>query len=199
MLIPLGFFGAGDKPGAMELIATQTVGVTGSVTFSSIPQDFKHIKLVWNANEYNDTTNWRNLVVNLNGDYGQQYFNNSIVSSFSSTPSAQNGTYSSSGNYAYFKQVIRSNNTNVTGPQWTYGEMWMPNYSATSLGKRTIAVRGGLAARNSAFLNYVASASYQGTSPINAITLRIRWDETSYNTFLNFMSGSSFSLYGYRG
>jgi hypothetical protein len=200
MLIPIGFFGGGSLPGAMELISTQTVGATGSVTFSGIPQDFKHIKLVWNGNESTSTNNWAFLVVNLNGNFGQSYNGNSTVwAQGGSGVQAEDSTYSSNINYAIFKNAIRAANSNVTGPQWTYGELWMPNYSSSAFDRRTIAVRGGIGARNSAFMNYRGGASYTSGAAVSSITLRLRTDEFAYNNFGTWQSGSSFTLFGYRG
>ena len=191
--------GGAALPGAMELISTQTVGTVGTVTFSSIPQDFKHIKLVFNANE-NATTDvyWTFLVVNLNGDYAQNYPQNSAISAYSGSVSAITGSYSSNNNYAIYKNVLKAANPNVTGPAWTYNELWLPNYTSTST-LRTIALRGGLAARNVALGVWHASGAYTQTAAVNSISLRIRTSEASYNNFGNFQSGSSFSLYGYRG
>lgn len=187
----------GAAAGAMELIATQTVGVTGSVTFSSIPQDFKHIRLIWNANE-NATTDAYDvsMAVNLNGDYGQAYFTNSQAFGQGSLQ-AITGTYNSNGNYAYLERVLRAANVNVLGPTWSYGEIWIPNYASTAFSRRTIAARGGQRARSSQRA-WVASLGYNNGAAVNSITLRPRHPD-SYNSWLNFQSGSSFTLYGYRG
>jgi len=44
MLIPLGFLGGGSLAG-FELISTQVLVATQNVTFSSIPQGYKHLQL----------------------------------------------------------------------------------------------------------------------------------------------------------
>lgn len=199
MLIPLGFFGGGSLPGAMELITTQTVGATGTVTISGIPQDFKHIKLVFNGNDTVSTSNQSFLVVNLNDDYSQKYTRNSQVIASGGGLSAVTGTYSSNVNYAIFRDVIRAANINVTGPQWSYGELFFANYASTNFAQRTIAIRGGWGVRNSGFINHWGSAQYNSGAAISSITLRIRTDAAAYNNFGTWQSGSSFSLYGYRG
>lgn len=46
MLIPLGFLGAGGATSSFELISTVLVGsTTASVTFSDIPQTYKHLQI----------------------------------------------------------------------------------------------------------------------------------------------------------
>ena len=79
MLIPIGFFGAGAAAGAYELIETQVLGSdVYSITFSSVPQTYKHlqIRLTARCTASGSTGDW--LSIRFNGDssgnYGGSYY-----------------------------------------------------------------------------------------------------------------------------
>jgi hypothetical protein len=92
--IPLGILAAaGGAPAeAYELISTQVLSsTTSSVTFSSIPQDFKHLQIRFTA--LASTSNGtRSLRIRYNNDSGANYNSHYIFNS----GSLVNSSYSSS-------------------------------------------------------------------------------------------------------
>lgn len=199
MLIPIGFFGAGGVSGSYELISTQTFGGDGgSVTFSSIPQTYKHLKVIWNVRALTGGQgSTANVTVRMN---------NASSNSYSGYPVADyngnvNNTYQAGANpsgNSFSSAIVSSPTDNINtqdGFNQGYGELWIPNYTGTAYTKRTISMHGAIAPRSPQ--SYIVSDRFASGAAISTLTF-LMWN-TNVNNFVNFQSGSTFSLYGYLG
>lgn len=150
------------------LISQQTLGsAAASVTFSSIPQGFTHLKLFVNSAVVTPGL----LQANFNGDVtAADYFVNYQTMSFSSTITG-NGGFTSAG------AIVGSLNTNAG-----HAEITILAYSSTTL------VKGFLGnSLGSLWLN--GGGVWNNISPVTSIVL-------TNTAGGNFNAGSVFSLYG---
>ena len=163
------------------LISSQVLGSSAaSVTFSSIPQTYKDLKLVWSART--DRASFP--------DYIYFRFNGSSSAVYSATSVSGNGSgaYSSYlANQNIGGNVTPVNTANTTTNTFGCAEMYLPNY-ATNAAKQTFF--SGVAENNSANAAIAAEAElFNSASAITSITL------SSYSSS-NIVANSSFYLYG---
>lgn len=188
-MIPLGILAAQAPPapaGAYELISTTILASSASsVTFSSIPQDFKHLQI--RAVTKSNSSDLARIYGQLNGVTSGVYTahnlrgNGSTVTSNSTTTSAT--------------QMIDVGG--FTAQTFFEGEnefgalvMDILDYSNTSK-NTTLRCLSGF--RTSSFTPYIflSSGLYMQTTAVSSV-----------NLFLNansFVAGSRFSIYGLRG
>lgn len=187
-MIPLGILATtagGAAAGAYELISTAYgTGSSGTITFSSIPQDFKHlqIRMTTRSSRVDTSTAYR---IRLNSDIGSNYAdhylrgNGSSVSSGSST--------SATSIFAAF--TAASNSTaNAFGSQ----VIDILDYASASKNKTIRGLYGITEAAAPITTISLISGLWMSTSAVSSITI--------YEAFsANWTTSSRFSLYGIRG
>ena len=167
----------------MTLISSQTLGgTTASVTFSSIPQTYTDLVLRFSA-RCDEASISTSLLIEFNGDYlspttySDTYLYNSggtAASGKTSNNTAMSARYSINGNSA-------------TANTFGNGETYISNYTNTS--NKTIS-NFGVGENNATTAGLSAgSGLYRTSSAITQIALYP-------NNLGNFISGSSFYLYG---
>jgi hypothetical protein len=181
MLIPIGFFGAGGASPAYELI--ETVLATGSqtsITFSSIPQTYKHLQL-------------RIVAKNNNGSnsQGQVRYNNDSSFIYTSHQMVQisGGVQSQMiGQNSFYGQVgVYSNNSDSTN--FAPSIMDILDYRNTGKNRTAKILNGLVGSLNRVFMT---SHLYRSTSAVTSITFLMDNGAT-------LSTDSRFSLYGIKG
>jgi hypothetical protein len=179
ILSAAGAGGAGPSGGAAyELIESSILlSNTATVTFSSIPQDFKHLEIRAISSNASGSGS---VSLRLNGDTGSNYAqhslegNGSLVASSANTSTAQivvypHGVNSASGNGAAIISIL--------------------DYANTAKNKTIRSLNGVVTTFNQVGLN---SGFRNNTEAITSIAL-------FHQAGTNFRSGSRFSLYGIKG
>jgi hypothetical protein len=157
-----------------EAIATQTLGsAAASVTFSSIPGTYTDLVLVISAR--------------MSGGGGassiQAQFNSDTGSNYSFTLITGDGTSATSSRASSQTQAAVGLATDTAG-EWSSNIVQVMNYSNTTTNK-TVLARAGIAGdRTRAIVNL-----WRSTSAITSILI-------INNGSVNFVSGSTFTLYG---
>jgi hypothetical protein len=174
----LGIWASQNYPrvtNSYESIATVNVGAggTGSITFSSIPNTYKHLQI----RAYSPSGGYLDL--RLNGDSTTSNYRGHALFGQGSTVSSI-----TAANAAYFPW---SGGWSTSGP-WV-GVMDILDYSDTNKNK-TLRVLEGLDANGSGEL-YLNSILWMSTSAISSITLS--------RSGVTIGQYSSFALYGIRG
>lgn len=154
-----------------------------SVTFSNIPQDFRHLMIAASCRV--DTAAERdNIAVRFNGDSGANYDTQSIFgTSATPTASATRGAASLPVGSA----EAANSRGNAFGPNW----IWIFQYSAAGIEKQTISffsTFGNLSTDADLFAIFRAG-NWRNLNVITSITILP-------STGPNFVSGSRFQLYG---
>lgn len=182
--IPLGILAAsGGAAGAMELIATQVLSSAAStVTFSSIPQGFKHlqIRIVARTNTTGFTAT--DVFMEFNSSTSGYYKRHSLLGAGTSVSS--NGDSTTTHAHAGF---ITTN----FQPTSIFGNSIIEVLDYSSSSKNTT-IRGlnGYAQAGNNFLQFFSSL-WANTAAVNSIKLdAVQGD---------FITGSRFSLYGFKG
>jgi hypothetical protein len=151
-------------------ISTQTLGsATASVTFSSIPQGYTDLVLVDNAKSASGAGD-SELDVRFNGDSGSNYSTTFLYGNGSSALSGR----TSNESYIYISRA---------GETAGLGISHFQNYSNSTTYK-TVLSRG-----NSTNYVFAWVGLWRNTNAITSMTL-------TRNGGLNFVTGSTFTLYG---
>jgi hypothetical protein len=155
-----------------EAIATQTLGsAAASVTFSSIPGTYTDLVIVVNCG--NSIGNGYFLSLQFNSDTGSNY---------SSTWLYADGSSASSVRESSTNRIFCGWSTNaVSGTSFIIN---IQNYSNTTTNKTTINRFGAAAYRLGAIVGL-----YRSTSAITSVVI-------NSESASNFLTGSTFSLYG---
>ena len=171
-------------------IATQTVvgSSTSSITFSSIPNSYKHLQIRvlarGNLSNYYDAVSFR-----YNGDNGANYFRHTILADGVNVP--QSYGYANETK-AFMGYIPGANaNGNLYGP----ATIDILDYTNTSKYKTAFAKYGANnnTAGSAGYLyTGITSCAWANTSAINSINMFI-----DAGTF--FAAGSTFALYGIQG
>lgn len=180
MLIPLGFLGTGAKYD-FELISTQVLSSTQNVTFSSIPQGYKHLQLRVVARDATNAAGNTSGFMRFNGVTTSSYTQHGLNSG-GSTPSSFG---SSSAQTAMYAGLIPSNSGGTS--QFAGLIIDILDYTSTSKNK-TMRSFSGISGASTDVGLY--SGAYLSTSALSQI---------DFYTTNGFVSGSRFSLYGVRG
>ncbi len=171
-------------PSGFESIATVEVGSGGasSITFSSIPADYKHLQIRAVAQDNGAGTDARALVLRFNSDTDSNYAMHQFYNI--------TGYTETSANYLYLTQITESGRTGVFAPVL----IDIFNYANTSNFK-TLRAIGGYFINTSGVADEFdfGSGLWRSTSAITSITFDVR---TSFAG--NFSQYSHFSLYGIR-
>lgn len=181
MLIPLGFLGTGAKYD-FELISTQVLSSTGNVTFSSIPQGYKHLQLRVVARDATASSGNTSLFMRFNGATGSSYTQHSVYGA-GSTPSSSG---SSSAQTALYVGPVPTN----TGNAGQFIALVADILDYTNTNKNAVlrvfsGTTGGASTQVGLY-----SGAYLSASAVSQIDIY---------TSSGLVSGSRFSLYGVRG
>jgi len=186
VLAAAGVTGGGSTGNALELISTQILGTAAaSVTFSSIPQTYKHLQVrVVGRFSYNDNSLF-NLSMQVNGDtVNGHYAWHQLIGNGSSA------TFNSGTSTSYMAASVIPNNATTTNT-FSGTVIDVLDYSSASKNK-TIRALGGVAPAS--FLQVqLASGLWISTAAVTSLSF---FDGQSLT---NFMAGTRFSLYGVKG
>jgi len=166
-------------PGAYELISTQVLSSTvSSVTFSSIPQTYKHLQIraVAKTNQANDG----NVGMTLNGVSSASYFRHTLGGNGS-------GAFSQAATSANFIFLPLASGTNVAN-MFGVSVIDILDYVSTSKNKTVRALSGRSGDANQIQLT---SGSIASTSALTSLGFA--------PTSGSFVANSRFSLYGIKG
>lgn len=173
----LGAAGAGSG-GAFELIETARITSSGNVSFTNIPDTYKHLTISFSASL---TVADARMLLRFNNDGGNNYQETRMLGNTTSISGTTNSTIS----YALFGY---GSGTNGLSNSFAAGEILIPNYSGSQ--KKTFKTDFGLADNNSWFTG-IAGGWWDSTAAINSIQL--------FTAFGNFNTNTRFSLYGWNG
>lgn len=153
---------------AYEVISTQTLGsAVATVTFSSIPQTYTDLVLVFNGTDSSGTNAFR---VQLNGDTATNY---------SGTDLDGDGTSATSSRFTSI-DYIRGGGISTTNGT---AILQFQNYSNTTTYKTVLGRYGTPASSSDTWVNL-----WRSTSAISSILILIN--------AVNYAAGSTFTLYG---
>lgn len=170
-------------PSSRILIASNTLGsATATITFSNIPTIYENLHVLWSARSAQANATTR-INIKLNGTGGTSY---------SFTRMQATGTTASSSAVSNFDkwwgEYVSAND--ATSNTFGSGELYLPKYQSTERKPASFFS----AAENATTVNgdwYVSVLAAQAN-----ITSAITSIEFTLNTSDNFMTGSSFWLYG---
>jgi len=186
MLIPIGFLGAGGAAGSYELISSTILGSnTDNITFSSIPQTYKHLQIRATPRLATSAgTGAFSLDIRLNGNTSSVYSYHDLTGNASSVVSGG----ASSQNQIRFEASIPANSqsTGIFGA----AIIDILDYASTSKYKT---LRGLTGYAGSSARVGIKSGSYQATTAVTSIVL------FDYDYGGGYLTGSRFSLYGIKG
>jgi len=170
-------------PATYTLIkATTLTGAQANVTFSSIPSTYTDLVVRWSARSAQANATTR-ININLNGVSGTSY----SFSRFHATATNVGGGNVTSFDKWWGEYVSANNSTSNT---FGSGELYLPNYLST---QDKIASFFSVA-ENATTAN--ADSFVSALSSLATITSAITQIAFTLNTGDNFMTGSSFYLYG---
>jgi len=186
-LIPFGFWaasGAGGGGAAYDLLETTTLGSSASsVTFSGLGSysDYAHLQIRWLVRSSKSSTGDA-MVLNINGDTGNNYRAHMLRGSGSTVTSAA------------FLDQNRIEVCNIIGDtgatgNFNAGVMDLLDFASTSKNKTFRQLSGQTT--NSQNIEF-RSGLWQSTSAITSLVF-------DQETGPNFVTGSRFSLYGIKG
>lgn len=162
------------------LISSQTLGsAAASVTFSSIPATYTDLVLRYASRSDTSTTS-----LNIT-------FNSDTATNYSSTYVYGDGTNAVSGrdtSVANINEAVKSNATASTANTFTNDEIYIPSYTVAQ--NKPLSSSAAMEI-NSASNTYVGTGAHlwRNTAAISSIQLALAGGA-------NFVSGSSFYLYG---
>jgi hypothetical protein len=183
MLIPFGILSAaaaGEFTSDYELIATAFgTGSSGVITFSSIPQEYKHLQIRYTGK---NTSTGSNLQLRFNGITSGVYMRHTLLGDGSSVSSSAGATSADS--------IVLGNATTeiTTANVFAGGVIDILDYTSTTKNKTIRALYGFYDATRRI---HFGSGLYAQTTAVSSLTI-------STLTF-NLTSSSRFSLYGIRG
>jgi hypothetical protein len=181
MSFGLGFWAAAGGPGQFdyEQIATTLVSsTTGSVTFSSIPQNYKHLQLRWAGR---DASTSGDGYIRFNSDGGNNYSAHRIIA-------GTGGVSSSAVVPASVVYVASMANTNDATSAFSAGVTDFLDYSITTKNK-TVRALTGVQSSN----KFIAlwSGAWYNTTAISSMEF--------FSGGTGWIAGTRISLYGIRG
>lgn len=167
---------------AEQLINKQILGSpAASVTFSNIPQNFSHLKLVSTARSAASAAA-NELYARFNGDSSSNYSLQNMYAANASTVGVNGGI----STYCILSSIIGATGTaNYPGMDTTF----IHNYRDTTFFKGSVSLGGFVSDTTSNLSNLFRINTWRSTSAITSIVLT-----TSSGS--NFVTGSSFYLYG---
>ena len=184
-LLPLGLLsqggGGGSGSPAFELIESQVLASTAtSVTFSSIPQTYKHLQVRFTS-RFTDAYTGSNFSFRVNGDTGANYASHRIVNQ-SASIFADNLSATSTPYLGFMP------GGNATANTFNGGIIDLLDYTSTV---KTKTFRAFIGSQSFDRMS-IGSGLWNSTSAVTSLTLR----EPSG---LTLAIGCRFSLYGIKG
>jgi hypothetical protein len=181
---PLGILSAAGAgvgvAGDYELIATAFgTGSSGVISFSSIPQEYKHLQLRYTAKNSSTATQ---MNITLNGITSGVYIRHSLFGNGSTVASNASSTSQTA------IQLVESMANSTTANAVNAGVIDLLDYSSASKNTTLRALYGMADNLNRV---YLSSGLYNQTTAVSSLTLT-----ASAN---NFAALSRFSLYGIKG
>ena len=166
---------------AFESIETISAsGLTGSITFSSIPQTYKHLQIrSLSAGDLNT-----NVRMRFNGDSGSNYSYHGL----------QSGTgYGSQvyTNYGINQSSIMLFDQQLGGADYFNATICDINDYSSTVKNKSTATQSGVAPNSSNFFLYFESGLWRSNAAITSINI--------FPTSQSFRDGSTFALYGIKG
>jgi hypothetical protein len=188
-MIPLGILATtagGAAAGSYELISsTILTSTTDNITFSSIPQTYKHLQIRATPRKATSAgTGAFSLDIRLNGNTGSVYSYHDMTGNATSVVSNGFGTQ----NQIRFDASIPSNSQSAGIFGATIIDIL--DYASTSKYKT---LRGLAGYAGSSYRIGLKSGLYQATTAVSSIVL------FDYDYATGFLAGSRFSLYGILG
>jgi hypothetical protein len=185
-LFPLGLLsqgGGGGAAGAFELIETiNGTGSSSSITFSSIPSTYKHLRVRFAA--VMTSANQNTLRMRFNGDTGSNYSYHGMIGYSSSPYAAPTGTSTAFMNISPGYVGLQN---------YPYvGIIDVLNYIDTNTYKTAKTLSGTMMLNNNSYELQLMSGNWRSTSAVTSLTLL-----DSGGT--NFSTATRFSLYGIKG
>jgi len=167
----------------MEPIATVTgTGSSGIITFSSIPQGYKHLQIRGILRNTSSNTGDDSVLLTVNSDTGANYATHRLTG---------NGSAAGAQSYTSGTAIVPYFNANGNSGANIFGAyIWdFLDYANTSKNK-TVRLLGGVDFNGSGTVGLISGAWFN-TAAINSLTF------TSGSA--NFSTNSRFSLYGIKG
>jgi hypothetical protein len=171
-------------PANFELISTQILAsATATVTFSSIPQTYKHLQLRFTARDSSAFAG-SSIYMNLNGDVGSNYSDHLLGGNGSSATSGSDvsSTYMRLG-------AVTANSS--TASAFGAGITDILDYTSTTKNKTIRTLIGAVVSTNN--FVYLSSGAWLSTAAVTSLSI------TDVPSGVSFMAGSRFSLYGVLG
>lgn len=189
--IPIGIFAsslAAAPAGAYELIETKLITTnTASVTFSSIPQTYKHLQFITNARANTENPSDYHFI-RFNGDSTINYAYHTTVGDGNSVSSNSNIAANSIGQSMTDIRIPGSGNPVGIFGSWVFDIL---DYSNSSKNQVIRGVGGYMG--SSVGKVGIMSGLRTNLSAISSVTFYIGSGSSQY------ISGSRFSLYGIKG
>lgn len=182
-LSPLGIFSAAGSslPPAFELIATGFgTGSNSAITFSSIPQTYKHLQIRYTGKHASST---RNLELRMNNVSGNFYFRKSMLGNGTAISSTNSGT-AATGSILLTDGLMSSSPSGAAA----VGIIDIFDYQDTSKNTTIRANYGQVDTTNNVCRVNLTSGFWNNTAAATAISLQVPAGQ--------FESNTRFSLYG---
>ena len=166
-----------------ESIATVTgTGSSGVITFSSIPSDYTHLQLRWNARDVLTIATPINFALKVNGDAGTNYAHHEIIGNGSAASAVANIGY----NNGFFRQSAVAGTT--TANMMGVGIADFIDYASTTKYKTIRAFTGY--STNATITDNIELQSNLWTSTAAITSFSLTSNGTAFST------SSTFALYG---
>ena len=161
-----------------QFISSSTVGSGGStsVVFSSIPQIYTDLKVVWSAQNNRADGNFGYLMVAFNSSSSSF----SLKTMYSTGSSGSQGSSTETSNYASFALGTQWQGANTFGS----GQMYIPNYSSGAY--KSFYVDEVNEKDTSEVVNNFFAGLWSNTNPITSITFTTTGNATKFNQYSNF-------------
>lgn len=119
----------------MQLIASTTLGSnTASITFSSIPNTYRHLYIVGSVRSESTSENYGQAKIELNGVTSNDYTKNTLIRYSKNNAGTETGAGFLTGSWYDFYNVawdgLSSQNWNSN--IFAYFDLWIMNYTSTN-------------------------------------------------------------------
>jgi len=175
-----------DPAGTFLIQRVAGTGSAGTITFSSIPQNYKHLQIRCISRNSATGTGSGDVLLRLNSDTGSNYAYHHLRG---------NGSVAGAGGSATQTSIRFDNfstNNGETANIMTAAIIDIHDYASTTKNKTVRAFQGNDNNGNSTAIIRLNSGLWMSTSAINTITLTL-------NLANNFTTASTFALYGMVG
>ena len=170
----------------MELIETKTATADGtsSIIFSSIPQTYTDLKLVWTGRSSRNVFNAGYTLVQFNGSTSD-YTYRTLQGEGSGTPASQ----TQAGLTTDGILIGGISNSNNTADSFGSNEMYIPNYTSSNF--KSVSGEGSSEQNATGILQVLTAGLWSNTAAITSITLK-PW----VGSYFDWVNNSTFYLYG---